>query len=305
MKIRYVGIYAAPYKYGPLAGLPTIHLELFGCNLTCSAMNNPKNEDLIFIDTQEGKADRTRFTVGCSHRFAWDTDYFHATTMGDAYHIADAILKLVGPKGFFNRSSVVLSIGGGEPLLQQESIVEILKALDRRCAVARLIPPSVVSIETNSTQHLKSSFKSYLTRWRDRYSDIEQAQRTVHFLNSPKLSISGEDTDMSIMPSIILEQFTSNFGVSLVFPTRYKTQDFDDIVSYFDVCKEYIKTMGTTWINSGDTSDYMTRLLSIVPYVFPVGITPPTEKAHEHMAMRYGFIYNRNYQVSEVTDCLS
>ena len=305
MKIRYSNIFASPYKYGPLAGRPAIHLELFGCNLTCKALNNPNNEELTFIDTTDGKFNRNDFKVGCSHRFAWQTDYFHATKIGDAFHIADELIKLAGPKGFFNRGPVVLSIGGGEPLLHQQNLIEILSALDRRCAVAKLPPPMLLSIETNVTQHLSPNLRMYFQKWQDRYIECKHGEREVHFLNSPKLEITGEDINETIVPSIVLDQMLSGFHQSMVFPTRRKEQDFLDIGKYLQSCVDYIETMENSCDDIENAPDYVMRLLSNTPYVFPVEVSPATEQAHQYMAMRHGYIYCRNHEVRETVDCLS
>lgn len=303
--LRYSNIYAAPVRYGPLAGLPAIHLELFGCNLTCSAMNNPKNIPIEFIDTHEGKVDRRKFNVGCSSRFAWDTSYFHATRTGDSQQLAYSLLKSVGPKGFLNKSPIVLVITGGEPLMWQNQLIGLLKALDRLCSLEKVIPPLRLLFETNATKVLSTEFQVYLESWQVRPIDGKKGNREVHFLNSPKLSISGEKPEDAIVPEVITSMLIAEFKFNFIFPTRYNEEDFKEIESYIQKCVVDLQAWKKYYEHASGTTVYDLFLLSCVPYVFPIEVTPATKQAHQYMAMRYGYLYSESIEIRETLDCLS
>ncbi|MBT5953670.1 7-carboxy-7-deazaguanine synthase QueE [bacterium] len=107
---------------GKSVGVPAVFLRLTGCNLTCSG----------FSYVLDGKA------LGCDTKAVW--------TKGEKVSCKD-ILDDWNKKGWIDalNRSAHLVITGGEPLIQQESIVEFLDELRKQC------PDIFVEIETNGT----------------------------------------------------------------------------------------------------------------------------------------------------------
>lgn len=81
---------------GPLVGLPATFLRLMGCNLSCSWCDTP---------------------------YTWDASRFDLAAEGTTRTAADLVDDIV------LRGEHLLVISGGEPMLQQDKLVELLQLL--------------------------------------------------------------------------------------------------------------------------------------------------------------------------------
>jgi 6-pyruvoyltetrahydropterin 2'-reductase len=138
---------------GATAGRPAVFLRLAACNLNCPGFSY--------------KAPGTQEHLGCDTKLVWK--------QGKASSF-EQILQEWQQKNWLDKlyGGAHLVITGGEPLLQQEKIVEFIKLLDA------LIEPRVyIEIETNATI----------------VPNLFLQERVNQFNVSPKLVSSGESRD--------------------------------------------------------------------------------------------------------------
>ncbi len=183
---------------GPRMGRLAIWLRLFGCNLRCQGFSQPNPTDpttYIKPISFEPKSIKTldEFPVleyGCDTLYAIDPKFKHLRRSMQPKDVVRELqtylpdnLNWVHP---VTCNTIDLAITGGEPLLQQNGISQLLAWLDTdhtdRSVSIRY--PSI-QFETNGTQELEdSALISMLVNW----------PSTVTFNISMKLhNVSGED----------------------------------------------------------------------------------------------------------------
>jgi organic radical activating enzyme len=114
-------IFTSVQGEGPSAGEPCTFLRLAGCNLHCSWCDTP---------------------------YTWDWQRFDYGREVHNLTLDQVLERLAEP--------VRLVITGGEPLLQQRALVELL----------RLLPAELpVEIETNGTQHASAALLERVNQW--------------------------------------------------------------------------------------------------------------------------------------------
>lgn len=167
-------------------------LRLFACSLQCRGFGqkepgNPETweeqrpginikdiTDLMTIPTPH---------VGCDSDYSWNAKFKHLVTKESAATIAQKILDMT-PDGKFKDGKFGHVFTGGEPMMQQNAMYEILCYWD-----AEGIYPNWVGIETNGTQHFDPKVK-WAWMWR---------KFDIYFSISPKLlHVSGEQPEKAI-----------------------------------------------------------------------------------------------------------
>lgn len=138
----------------------------------------------------------------CDTQYAWNPDLKEFWTESSDWTISQ-ILKSI-KKYHCQR----LVITGGEPLLQQEVIVKLIK----------LIPDWDIEIETNGT-----------------IPPIEYLMTRCQFNVSPKLRNSGQDMDLTIKPDVLMKLNTLS-QTTFKFVVINKT-DITEIVDIIKKCK--------------------------------------------------------------------
>lgn len=152
-KLNYVNVKLQFHDSGKYAGRPVVKLNLVGCNLQCKKLGSKENdpEPIYFQEwTRWNKVTTTnelpRMPFGCQSFYVWH-DKFSQLWQSDSILrigklIHDELKEFQGyPK------DLVLVIGGGEPLLQQNALNGLL---DWAFAFFHGKGPAVV-IETNGT----------------------------------------------------------------------------------------------------------------------------------------------------------
>jgi len=204
---------------GPRTGKLTIFVRFFGCNLRCPGFfqSDPTNPESYIIPI---KADPKSFNTlndfhtveyGCDTLYAIDPNYKHlAITYETTRALVEEIESLL-PKnssGYptwthpvtYNEYDICFT--GGEPLLHQQVIEDILSVLHED---TRFTYPDYVQFETNGTKELTAELAKELRSW------------FVLFNVSPKLfSVSGEPSDKAWFPDII-KRYHQYGKVSLKF----------------------------------------------------------------------------------------
>lgn len=158
---------------GPTTGIPSIFIRLGGCNLLCG-----RNPD----DTPAEGA-------------RWECDTIDVWRNGKRANTAALIDRLHTEFNYFQRTSPVhLVITGGEPLLQQEALAELLEGIHLKQAELNPSQHPYIEVETNGT--VIPTVSLLVSRWNV----------------SPKLSNSGQPRAKRIVPEV-LQRFVYNLKV--------------------------------------------------------------------------------------------
>lgn len=210
----YSEIFFSPQGEGQYTGIPTVWLRFFLCNLTCDGFGqiiptNPATYDLPYKDFDltgiESVEQLPVFDKGCDSSYSWAKRYKHlakkATTQELSDLLIDAVVSDLNPLGEFvhpkSGQAIHLAFTGGEPMLNQGVIVDVLRILERHTQL------KFVTIETNGTQAMTDKFKQFLV----------ETNLYIFMSVSPKLfNVSGESNKRAIKPAIVSEYAKYTYG---------------------------------------------------------------------------------------------
>jgi len=192
-RYRYSECFRSIQGEGHYIGAPSVFLRFWGCNFTCEGFSNPERSTLDFDPADVGRLeDMPVITQGCDTVYAWRRDFQHLSKQATAAELCDTIEGLC-PSFRHRRSgqSIHLVLTGGEPMLSQTAIAELIDIFSQRNNL-----PRHITIETNGTQAPREPFANTLKRIRDN-------QCKWFWSVSPKLSLSGEDWQKAIKPGVV------------------------------------------------------------------------------------------------------
>ncbi len=185
---------------GTFTGVPTVWIRFWGCNFECKGFpGTGVVEQSIDPRTITRLEDLPVITSGCDSGYSWSTQYAHLAKRATASEICDQFTELLkspsNPTGLFthpvSNQRTHLAFTGGEPMLNQTAIADILTVLNSRRALHT--PRVQYTIETNGTIPL-----------RDRLIGVvEDINSEVFWSVSPKLSLSGESWSDAVKPSVV------------------------------------------------------------------------------------------------------
>lgn len=181
---------------GPSAGKLAVFLRLAACNLQCAGFS--------YVDPVTGEH------LGCDTKAVW--------RRGERFNSLD-IISSWKQNGYLDAlaNGARLVITGGEPLLQQEGLIEWFMFLHESLGIL----PSV-EIETNATRLIKSELLPFLTQ-----------------INaSPKLTHSGETRLRAYVPAV-LQQFAELPQAIFKFVIA-SPRDIDEVL------RDYVETYELT-----------------------------------------------------------
>ncbi len=206
-KLRYSEAFYSVQGEGRFVGVPSVFLRVFGCNFECAGFGQERN-NLIATDEMpyftDPKADKNHpdayqsiedlpvTPIGCDSSASWAMKYKHLQMTKSADEVFDHIASLL-PKGTFtgqHGEDIHLVITGGEPLLGWQRVWPVL--LDM-CIEAGL---KNVTFETNGSKAVTPELVEYF--------NTEAQDLHVTWSTSPKLSISGEKREDTLMPEQLL-----------------------------------------------------------------------------------------------------
>jgi organic radical activating enzyme len=248
-KYKYSEIFGDTFQgEGYYCGVPTVWVRFFGCNFNCDGFgqDDPTNPATWSLDYQtvdissiKRMEDLPVFNRGCDSSYSWAKKYHHLAPTATVEQICDQLedfLKKGGhnPEGKFLHPKsgqwTHLAFTGGEPMMNQNAIVDIMLEFARRGNV-----PKYVTVETNGTQKARSKFAEYLSGERDSALDYdynalkdtfymrdlinmkaenyigldaeEEALRGIEWFwsVSPKLYLSGEQKADALQPDVVAE----------------------------------------------------------------------------------------------------
>jgi 7-carboxy-7-deazaguanine synthase len=227
---------------GRYTGVPTVWIRFWGCNFECGGFSQPDptdkstwNLDYQTVDVSSIKRmeDLPVFDTGCDSSYSWSKKFAHLAHKSDVVSICDKLeefLKKGGhnPEGKFKHPKsgqwTHLAFTGGEPMMNQNAIVDIMLEFARRGNV-----PKYVTVETNGTQVARDKFSEYLSGEFDgtyeemlksfymrqlrnlkaeNFSGLSQEEDdlvgTEWFWSvSPKLYLSGEQKKDALQPEVV------------------------------------------------------------------------------------------------------
>lgn len=286
MNIKYSEIFTSFQGEAGFAGMPTIWVRMFGCNLECNGFNQKTPTDAstyqelpfktINISEVKTLEELPVFSYGCDSSYSWSKRFSKLARNDTVEVLVDKLIKLgetnlgldkTNKNGFWKHpktsQKVQLCFTGGEPMLWQKQIREICKEFELRG-----LPPVQITIETNGTQKIKNSSGSRIP-----YSG-------VFYSVSPKLfSVSGEKNAIDITT---LREYFQEYGGWLKFVVNGSQQCWDELDFY---CSDILPILPSNW----------------EIWVMPVGATKEQQECSDivdivNEAMKRGFkIATRNH----------
>jgi 7-carboxy-7-deazaguanine synthase len=251
-KYKYSEIFGDTFQgEGHYCGVPTVWVRFWGCNFECNGFgqDDPTNQaswnlDYQTVDVSSIKRmeDLPVFNTGCDSSYSWSKKFAHLAHTGTAAEICDQLeefLKRGGhnPEGKFQHPVsgqwTHLAFTGGEPMMNQNAIVDIMLEFARRGNM-----PKYVTVETNGTQEARTKFSEYLEgvrydengevdlyaenfdyeasfymkalRWlrAENYAGLSEEQEALAGVEwfwsvSPKLYLSGEQKVDALQPEVV------------------------------------------------------------------------------------------------------
>lgn len=198
-------------------GKLTAWCRFFLCNLQCKGFSqdnpgDPKSwvvlSDTIDLSSIKRIEDLPVFTKGCDSAYSVAKRFQHLIPEQTAKEIAESIMNTMkndyNPGGLFKHpdsgEEIHMCFTGGEPMLKQDGIIEILQYF---MDIGN--KPKFVTIETNGTQKLKSELKDFIIK-NYTNNDCEWLWSV-----SPKLwNTAGEENKRAIKPEIVSEYGSIN-----------------------------------------------------------------------------------------------
>lgn len=244
-KYRYSEIFRSIQGEGHYTGIPTVWYRAWGCNFNClgfgsSDPQNVKLEDLPYmnipLDDIKSVEDLPVFKQGCDSSYSWSKRYRHLASMHTSSEICDKLTNLLPSKSFLDKNSKQywhMAFTGGEPLMSQSAVVDIMTEFDNKENTSAFIGPKYVTFETNGTQKLRSNFVDYFNKY-----DGE-----IFWSCSPKLYASGEKWDQAIRPDILSEYNK----ISTCGQLKYVVDGSDEVWNEVKKATDEYRDAGIDW----------------------------------------------------------
>lgn len=265
---RYSEIFYSFQGEAELAGKPAVWLRFFGCNLECNGFGqaDPCNPDTYIlpyatfdISNISRLEDLPVWNYGCDSSYSWSAKYKKLVHNNTVEEICDLLeqqmVSPTNPQGLFvhpqTGQDTMLAFTGGEPMLQQKAMIEIIREFERRGN-----PVKTVTVETNATKPLSEELKTFL--------ETECWDIRWHWAMSPKLwTVSGEVE--AVKPEIIQQYIQAPCSAVLKFVVNGSDKCWEELDAHVAKIREYIQTV--------DADDDM--IVRWIPdlWVMPVGAT--------------------------------
>lgn len=172
--IKYSEIFYSMQGEGYHTGVPTVWLRFWGCNLNCEGFGQkePTDRDKYIlpyklIDTTNIKKleDLPVFNYGCDSSYSWASKFKHLAHKATVTETVDKLLSLLPNKMFFEEKmrfvrDTHLAFTGGEPMLWQDSMVDVINEMIRRDNF-----PVNITCETNGTKEINDNLLVHIRMW--------------------------------------------------------------------------------------------------------------------------------------------
>lgn len=262
---RYSEIFHSFQGEGVYTGRSTAWIRFFLCNLQCAGFGQKDPTDpSTYIepykefDVSEIKRveDLPVWEYGCDSSYTWAKKYAHLVHRHTPAEICDLIQAAFAhesnPTGQFihplTNQETHFAFTGGEPLLNQDAMVAIIREFEERDNV-----PNFVTVETNGTQPIKNDdFYDMVDNWKISRNSINGSE--WFWSVSPKLwSTAGERPSKAIKPEVVGSYAAlSNHG-QLKYVVNGSADSWDEVEQYTKLFREagvdwdvYIMYVGAT-----------------------------------------------------------
>lgn len=174
---------------GRYTGVPSLFLRFWGCNFQCRGFGSTPLPTAPVTTLSEFPVAES----GCDTEYAWNPDYRHLSEQLSATEICDRLEALCSRfKHPDSGQWTHLVVTGGEPMLSQSALGDVLE-----CLALRDNLPRFITIETNGTQMPRSPLSEII---QTHYTD---GSREWFWSVSPKLSLSGEAWNEAIRTDVV------------------------------------------------------------------------------------------------------
>lgn len=251
-KYNYSEIFHSFQGEGFYTGVQTAWIRFFLCNLQCDGFGqkdptDPSTYVLPYkdfdISTIERVEDLPVWDYGCDSSYTWAKKYKHLAKSHTASEICDIITDVClrnehNPEGKFLHPSgqwTHMAFTGGEPMLNQEAIVDIIFEFRRRNNF-----PQYVTVETNGTKSFKKNNLDEYIRSLYKYDKNREWFWSV----SPKLlSTSGELPTKAICPEVVGSYAEASNAGQLKYVVNGTQQSWDEVEQH----TEAFRNAGVDW----------------------------------------------------------
>ena len=284
-KIRYSEIFYSVQGEGRFTGVPSVFFRTFGCNFHCHGFGQGRDrskwlkpEEMPYAKQDLSKIKHIRdlpvVNIGCDASASWSSRYKDLVEWDEVDIIAKKIVDATPNKRWSldNGQDIHFIITGGEPMMWQKQIMELLRQPEFNDL-------KNLTIETNTT-HL---FKDGFDKWVQGLVAGDYTKEPVHITwsSSPKLSISGEAWDKAIRPEVAA-QYAGVPNTHIYF--KFVVEDEQDLEEVERASQEYKR--------AGVNADI---------YLMPVGATvegqAKTARQVAEIAMKEGYRYSGRLHV--------
>lgn len=193
LEVRYTELFKSIQGEALNTGKLCTWLRLFSCSLQCRGFGQKDPSNPVTWVEQRPNVDPKSFTdlknvptpnVGCDSDYSWSAKFKHLALKKNTKDLANEIRALTGT-GSFGKIGHVFT--GGEPLMQQDAIAEIIQHW-----IDDGDYPAWIGFETNATQTIRSKLQMVIF-------ELERLGIEVYFSMSPKLlHVSGEKPSRAI-----------------------------------------------------------------------------------------------------------
>jgi organic radical activating enzyme len=242
MKLRYSEAFYSVQGEGRFVGVPSLFLRTFGCNFECAGFGQergkliPVTEMPYAVDPKADKEHPDAYKsiedlpvtpIGCDSSASWSKRYKHLQMTKSVDEVINHITSLL-PNGTFqgrHGEDIHLVITGGEPLLGWQRVwPDLIHKLHVEKGLVN------VTFETNGSKDCNDNMIEYFN------SDGKDVH--VTWSTSPKLSISGETREATLLPEclVTMNKVTNSFLYNK-FVVRDMI-DFDEVDEYVDAYKK-------------------------------------------------------------------
>lgn len=270
--IRYSEIFYSFQGEAELAGKPAVWLRFFGCNLECNGFGqmdpcNPETYVLPYTTFDISKITKLQdlpvWEYGCDSSYSWSARYKKLVHNNTIEEICDLLTEQIkspsNPEGKFihpvTGQDTMLAFTGGEPMLQQGAMIEIIREFERRGNMVQ-----TVTVETNATKPLSDELRNFID-----YDFVGH----WHWAMSPKLwTVSGEVE--AVKPEIIFQYIQAVSTSVLKFVVNGSDQCWEELDAHVAKIRKYF----------AEQVELDDRLFTYVPalWVMPVGATKDAQE---------------------------
>lgn len=274
---------------GQYTGVPTVWVRFWGCNLNCNGFGqtDPTNPSSWILDYQSidissitRMEDLPVFNRGCDSSYSWSKNYAHLAHKGTASEIVDKLEAFMknehNPEGKFLHPKSGqwqhMAFTGGEPMMSQNAIVDIMLEFARRGNV-----PKYVTVETNGTQKARDKISDYIRGYPMTDGEVDIWNKDFNYLNSfymsgliaacsesyiglseyqkslqgtewfwsvsPKLFLSGETWEDAIKPGVVASYNLLSSAGQLKYVSDGSQRSWDEI----EKATKLFRDAGVNW----------------------------------------------------------